>query len=62
VAIPDFKVGEELFGICSAGQEGTYWEHIAMQAGLCAKKPSNISHVDICALALISITTIAVLE
>jgi NADPH:quinone reductase-like Zn-dependent oxidoreductase len=60
--VTDFQVGEEVFGVCNVGQEGTYCEQIAMKADLCAKKPSDISHVDICALALISITAVVALE
>ena len=60
--INDFQVGDEVFGVCDVGQEGTYCEKIAIKASLCAKKPASVSHIDICSMALIGLTTLVSLE
>ena len=60
--VEDFRIGDEVFGVCDVGQEGTYCEKIAMKASLCARKPANVSHTDICALALIGLTCVTALE
>ncbi|MGE3248092.1 MAG: NADP-dependent oxidoreductase [Beijerinckiaceae bacterium] len=60
--VTDFAVGDEVFGVCAAGQEGTYCEKIAMKAELCAKKPGTLSHVDAAALALIGLTALVSVE
>ena len=58
----DFKIGEEVFGVCENGQEGTYAEKIAMDQKLVAIKPSNLSHLDAASLALIGLTAIVSIE
>ncbi len=58
----DFKVGDEVFGVCENGQEGTYAEKIAMDQKLVALKPSNLSHLDAASLALIGLTAIVSIE
>ncbi len=58
----DFQVGDEVFGVCAPGQEGTYCEKIAMDASIVAKKPSSMSHVDAAALALIGLTALVSVE
>jgi NADPH:quinone reductase-like Zn-dependent oxidoreductase len=60
--VADFEVGDEVFGVCDVGLEGTYCEKIAMKASLCARKPSSVSHTSICALALIGLTTVVALD
>jgi NADPH:quinone reductase-like Zn-dependent oxidoreductase len=52
----DFKVGETVFGVLPAGQEGTYAEKLAVKAAVVAKKPQGLPHVDAAALALIGLT------
>lgn len=60
--VNDFQVGDEVFGVCDVGQEGTYCEKIAMKASLCARKPKDVSHTTICALALAGLTAIVSIE
>src|SRR5258705_12917804 len=50
--VKDLAVGDSVFGVCEAGQEGTYAEKIAMKAAIVAKKPSDLSHDNAAALAL----------
>ncbi len=60
--VDDFRLGDAVFGVCEAGQEGTYAEKIAMKASIVAGKPDGISHVDIAALALIGLTAMISVE
>ncbi len=60
--VSDFRVGDNVFGVCDAGQEGTYAEKIAMKASVIAKKPDGISHVDAAALALTGLTALISVE
>src|ERR1700741_1394778 len=43
--VQDLRVGDAVFGVCEAGQEGTYAEKITMKAAVVAKKPDAMSHV-----------------
>ncbi len=52
----DLAVGDAVFGVLPVGQEGTYCEQIAIKADVLAKKPDDVSHVDIAALSLIGLT------
>jgi NADPH:quinone reductase-like Zn-dependent oxidoreductase len=61
-SVTDFAIGDDVFGVCDVGQEGTYCEKIAIQASLCARKPPSISHVDACANAAIGLTAVISLE
>ena len=54
--VSDFKVGDAVFGVMPAGQEGTYAEKLAVKAAVVAKKPDSISPVNAAALALIGLT------
>jgi NADPH:quinone reductase-like Zn-dependent oxidoreductase len=58
----DLRVGDAVFGVCEAGQEGTYAEKIAMKAAVVAKKPDAMSHVDAAALALAGLTAMSAIE
>ena len=60
--VEDFRVGDEVFGVCDVGQEGAYAEKIAMKASIIAKKPASLSHVDAAALALIGLTALVSVE
>jgi len=60
--VTDFRIGDEVFGVCAAGQEGTYCEKIAIKASIVARKPANLSHVEAAALALIGLTAIVCVE
>src|SRR5262245_62303680 len=60
--VEDLRVGDAVFGVCEAGQEGTYAEKIAVKAAIVAKKPSALSHVDAAALALTGLTALSAVE
>ena len=60
--VTDLARGDAVFGVCDAGQEGTYAEKIAMKAAIVAKKPASISHVDAAALALAGLTAVISVE
>src|ERR1700753_42870 len=60
--VSDLKVGDEVFAVCDAGQEGAYAEKIAIKASIVAKKPDRLSHVDAAALALAGLTAIVSVE
>jgi NADPH:quinone reductase-like Zn-dependent oxidoreductase len=60
--VTDLGVGDEVFAVCDAGQEGAYAEKIAIKASIVAKKPGSLSHVDAAALALAGLTAICTVE
>ena len=60
--VADLKVGDAVFGVCAAGQEGAYAEKIAVKAAIVAKKPDAMSHVEAAALALTGLTALSAVE
>ena len=60
--VQDLRVGDAVFGVCEAGQEGAYAEKIAVKAAIVAKKPSALSHVNAAALALTGLTALSAIE
>lgn len=62
LGVDDFKIGDEVFGVCEQGQEGAYAEKLAMKASIVAKKPAAISHVNAAALALTGLTAVISIE
>jgi len=60
--VADFNVGDAVFGVCEAGQEGAYAEKIAVKAAIVAKKPDGLSHVNAAALALTGLTAMSAIE
>src|ERR1700712_832076 len=60
--VEDFRVGDEVFGVCDVGQEGAYAEKIAIKAAIVARKTDKLSHVDAAALALAGLTAICTIE
>lgn len=60
--VEDLKVGDSVFAVCEAGQEGAYAEKIAIKASIVAKKPDDIAHADACALALAGLTALISVE
>src|SRR5215467_42225 len=60
--VEDIAVGDAVFGVCEAGQEGTYAEKIAIKATIVAKKPSDLSHDNAAALALTGLTALSAIE
>src|ERR1700748_436636 len=61
-SVADLRVGDEVFAVCDAGQEGAYAEKIAIKAAIVAKKTDALSHVDAAALALAGLTADVTLE
>ena len=60
--IGHLKVGDAVFGVLEAGREGAYAEKLAIKAGIVAKKPDGLSHVNTAALALTGLTAISAIE
>src|SRR6266852_5097602 len=60
--VQNLRVGDAVFGVCEAGQEGAYAEKIAVKAAIVAKKPSGLSHVEAAALALTGLTALSAIE
>ncbi|RPI41581.1 MAG: NADP-dependent oxidoreductase, partial [Betaproteobacteria bacterium] len=60
--VTDFKVGDPVFGVCDAGQEGAYAEKIAIKAAIVARKPDALTHEACAALALIGLTALVSVE
>jgi NADPH:quinone reductase-like Zn-dependent oxidoreductase len=60
--VTDFKIGDEVFGVTDVGIEGTYAEKIAIKAAIVAKKPASLSHAQVAALGLISLTALVAVE
>jgi NADPH:quinone reductase-like Zn-dependent oxidoreductase len=58
----ELKVGDPVFGVLDAGQEGAYAEKLAIKAAIIAKKPDALSHVDAAALALTGLTALVSVE
>ena len=52
----DLAVGDEVFGVLDAGQEGAYAEKVAVKSSILARKPASLSHVDAAAIALTGLT------
>jgi NADPH:quinone reductase-like Zn-dependent oxidoreductase len=60
--VTDLKIGDAVFGVCEAGQEGAYAEKIAVKADIVAKKPDTLSHIAAAALALTGLTALSAIE
>jgi NADPH:quinone reductase-like Zn-dependent oxidoreductase len=60
--VTDFSIGDPVFGVTEASQEGAYAEKIAIRAAIVAMKPDSISHVDAAALALAGLTALVSVE
>jgi NADPH:quinone reductase-like Zn-dependent oxidoreductase len=60
--VDDLKVGDPVFGVCEAGQEGAYAEKIAVKAAIVGRKPADLSHVNAAALALTGLTALSAIE
>src|SRR2546430_2197403 len=60
--VQDLRLGDAVFGVCEAGQEGAYAEKIAVKAAIVARKPSGLSHVNAAALALTGLTALSAIE
>ncbi len=60
--VDDLRIGDEVFGVCEAGQEGAYAEKIAMKAAIVARKPAGLSHLEAAAVALTGLTALSAIK
>jgi NADPH:quinone reductase-like Zn-dependent oxidoreductase len=60
--VQDLKVGDAVFAVLPAGQEGANAEKIALPAAVVSKKPDGLSHVEAAALALTGLTALSSVE
>jgi NADPH:quinone reductase-like Zn-dependent oxidoreductase len=60
--VTDFAVGDAVFGVTDQGIEGAYAEKIAIKAAIIAKKPDRLSHAEVAALGLTSLTALTAIE
>jgi NADPH:quinone reductase-like Zn-dependent oxidoreductase len=60
--VDDLRIGDAVFGVLETGREGAYAEKLAIKAGIIAKKPDALSHIDAAASALTGLTAISAIE
>ena len=60
--VTDVAVGDAVFGVLDRGHEGACAGKVALSAGLVARKPEALSHVEAAALALTGLTALVALE
>jgi NADPH:quinone reductase-like Zn-dependent oxidoreductase len=60
--VTDLRRGDAVFGVSEANREGCYAEKLAIKAGIVAKKPDGLSHVEAAALALVGLTAVVSIE
>ena len=60
--VEDLRLGDAVFGVCDAGQEGAYAEKLAIKAAIVAAKPASLSHLEAASLALIGLTALIAVE
>ena len=60
--VKDFKIGDEVFGVCDVGIEAAYAEKVAIREAIIAKKPAKLTHVETAAVALIGLTALVSVE
>ena len=60
--VEDLKIGDSVFGVFEAGQEGAYAEKLAVKAAIIAKKPDGLSHVSAAAVALTGLTALSAIR
>src|SRR5919205_1327412 len=57
-----FKPGDAVFGVCEVPREGAYAEKIAIREAIVAKKPAQLSHVQMASVELAGLTALISLE
>lgn len=60
--VKDFKIGDEVFGVCDVGVEAAYAEKVAIKESIIAKKPAKLTHIESAAVALIGLTALVTIE
>lgn len=61
-AVADLREGDQVFGVCDVGQEGSYAEKLAISSRLVTIKPAGLTHGQTAALALTGLTAIVAIE
>jgi NADPH:quinone reductase-like Zn-dependent oxidoreductase len=57
-----FKPGDAVFGMCNPTRDGAQAEYMLSDVGQIAKKPDNVSHIDIASLTLVGVSALAALK
>ena len=60
--VDGLAIGDAVFGVLDAGQEGAYAEKVAVKASIIARKPEHWSHEEAVSLALTGLTAIVSIE
>jgi NADPH:quinone reductase-like Zn-dependent oxidoreductase len=60
--VTGFAVGDAVFGVVATNTEATYAEAVVIPESMIGKKPANVSHVEMAAMALTSLTALIALE
>lgn len=60
--VSDLKKGDAVFGVCPPNRWGSHAELVAVDAGILAIKPPEVSHVEAASIALVGITALTALE
>lgn len=60
--VEDLSVGDAVFGVLDAGQEGAYAEKVAVKSSIIALKPDHWAHKEAVSLALTGLTAIVSIE
>jgi NADPH:quinone reductase-like Zn-dependent oxidoreductase len=60
--VKDFKIGDEVFGVCDVGTEQAYAEKVAIKETIIARKPAKLTHIETAAVALIGLTALVSVE
>jgi len=60
--VDDFRVGDDVYGVCDVGTEAAYAEQVAIPASILARRPQGLTHVEAAAVALIGLTALCSVE
>ena len=58
----DFKLGDEVFGVCEVPRESAYAEKIAIRQEIVARKPERLTHMQCASVALAGLTALISIE
>jgi len=58
----DFRIGDEVFGVCDVGTEAAYAEQVAIREAIIARKPAKLTHIETAAVSLIGLTALCTVE
>ncbi len=60
--VDDLREGDQVFGVCDVGHEGSYAEKLSIPSKLVTIKPASLTHGQSAAIALTGLTAIVALE